>query len=49
MTFTASGHQTFVLTAYTLFLQQLQDADDTEEQPRAQALPHFRAKPAGTC
>lgn len=50
VTFTASGHQSYVITAYALFLEQLNDAGAADKsEVVAQALPHFRAKPAGTC
>jgi hypothetical protein len=49
VTFTADGHQTFVLTAFVQFLQQLKDAEAevTEAETHMQALPHFRRKPTG--
>lgn len=49
VTFTASGNQTYVITAYSLFLHQLQDHDTEQPESHVQPLPHFRAKPAGTC
>jgi hypothetical protein len=50
VTFKASGNQSYVITAYTIFVQQIQDSEpEAQAETHLQPLPHFRGKPAGTC
>jgi hypothetical protein len=50
VTFTAEGHETYVITAFLQFLNQLKDAEqETAQESHFQQLPHFRTKPVGRC
>lgn len=50
ITFSASGNQSYVLTAYVQFLQQLKDGESAmTEAEHVPQLPAFRTKPQGTC